>query len=90
MFSGGEIAIWTNTFEDLDKYIRQFRQIHLTIGINTFYNYNYNYVWDNYILQFGQIHLTGHKTRYNQMFLNIREGGPCRIKKNRLSPIDKV
>ena len=43
-------GIWTNTFNNWDKYIWQFGQIHLAIWTNTFRNL------DKYILQFGQIH----------------------------------
>ena len=45
-------TIWTNTFDNLDKYFSQFWQIHFKIWTNTFQNL------DKYISQFGQIYIT--------------------------------
>ena len=45
------LTLWTNTFDNLDKFISQFGQIHLANWTNTSGNL------DKYSCQFGQIHL---------------------------------
>ena len=49
---------------NLDKYILEFGQIHLTIGTNTFCNL------DKYILQFVQIHLRNCRPPYPSITLS--------------------